>query len=129
MKYIFANTDNEPPISISISSSPVYVENAVTLTCIMGDLGNPVPTSYTWYLNGGKVSATNTTTTQIEVTSVNQEGSYNCSDTNIPDTHPPVTSDQSPSSQLVVYGTVSNLLFTVHSYKLYSVNTLHSSVI
>ena len=108
MKYIFVNTDNEPPISILISSSPVYVENAVTLTCVMGDHGNPLPTSYTWYLNGGKVSATNTTTTQLEVTSANQEGSYTCSDTNNPDTHPPVTSDQSPSSQLVVYGTVSN---------------------
>ena len=111
MKYIFVNTDNEPPISISISPSPVYVENAVTLTCVMGNLGNPLPTSYTWYLNGGKVSVTNTTTTQLEVTSVTQEGSYTCSDTNNPDTHPPVTSDQSPSSQLVVYGTISTFVY------------------
>ena len=71
----------------------------------MGDHGNPLPTSYTWYLDSETVSVTTTTTTQLEVTSVNQEGSYTCSDTNIPDTHPPVTSDQSPSSQLVIYGT------------------------
>ena len=74
----------------------------------MGDYGNPLPTSYTWYLNGKIVYGTNTTTTQLEVTSVIQEGNYTCSDTNIPDTHPPVTSDQSPPSQLVIYGT--NLL-------------------
>ena len=93
--------------SLSISSSSVYVENAVTLTCVMGDHGNPLPTSYTWYVNGETVSVTNTTTTQLEVTSVTQEGSYTCSDTNNPVAHPHLTSDQSPSSQLVIYGTVS----------------------
>ena len=108
--------DNVAPISISISSSPVYVENTVTLTCVMDDLGNPLPRSYTWYLNGGNVSVTNTTTTQIEVTSVTQEGSYTCSDTNFPYRHPPVTSDQSPSSQLVIYGILSK--YTCNSWNL-----------
>ena len=72
----------------------------------MGNLGNPLPTSYTLYLNGEVVSGTTTTTTQLEVTSVNQEGNYTCSDTNNPIAHPDLTSDQSPSSQLVIYGTV-----------------------
>ena len=40
----------------------------------MGHYGNPLPTSYTWYLNGAIVSVTTTTTTLLEVTSVNQEG-------------------------------------------------------
>ena len=100
-------TDNEPPISIAVSTSNVYVTDNVTLTCVMGDYSNPLPTSYTWYLDGETVYVTTTTTTQIEVTSVIQEGSYTCSDTNNPETHPPVTSDQSPSSQLVIYGTTS----------------------
>ena len=99
--------DNVAPISISISSSPVYVENGVTLTCVMGDTGNPIPVSYTWYLNGDTVYGTTTTTTQLEVTSVIQEGSYTCSDTNNPVAHPHLTSGQSSSSQLVIYGTIS----------------------
>ena len=81
------------------------MENNVTLACVMGDLGNPLPELYGWYLNGETVSNSTTTTTQIEVTSVMQEGNYTCSDTNFPDTHPPVTSDQSPSSKLAIYGT------------------------
>ena len=77
-------TDGPGPTTFSIKPNTINVNENVTFSCNVTVDGNPTTSIFEWlYSNGSVIARTTANYYYFTVTSISQEGSYNCTAINV----------------------------------------------